>query len=210
MITKMKKYSAAGFSLVELMVVVAIIGILAAVAIPNFNKFQRRARVAETKTALGGVFNAQKSFLAEWEDYCTSLAAIGYSFDGRPRTQLMSGGAINAANAAAPTANCAGRYQSEAVVAAAATTATATWNVLLGAGALCGAAIYGTGCVQPTAATGLPLNLAPAGTAWGSVANAPDTWTAVAATNVGSSADEVWTMTNAKVLTQTVDGVNAN
>ena len=61
--------SAAGFSLLELMVVVAIIGVLAAVAVPRFNIFRARARQAEAKSNLGVIFTLQEAFKIDKEEY---------------------------------------------------------------------------------------------------------------------------------------------
>ena len=58
-----------GFSLLELMVVVAILGILATVAVPRFNIFRARARQSEAKTNLGVIFTLQESFAIEQETY---------------------------------------------------------------------------------------------------------------------------------------------
>lgn len=74
LIAKMKK----GFTLVELMIVVAIIGILAAIAIPNFIKFQARAKQSEAKTNLKGLFQAQKSYFAEHDTYIADFQAVGF------------------------------------------------------------------------------------------------------------------------------------
>lgn len=51
-----------GFTLIELMIVVAIIGILAAIAIPNFLRFQARARQSEVTSNLKALFTGFRGF----------------------------------------------------------------------------------------------------------------------------------------------------
>jgi type IV pilus assembly protein PilA len=58
-----------GFTLIELMIVVAIIGILAAIAVPNFLKFQAKARQTEAKQNLKAIFTSVKSNFAENTQY---------------------------------------------------------------------------------------------------------------------------------------------
>ncbi len=68
-----------GFTLVELMVVVAIIGLLSAVAIPNFQKYQARAKTAEAKLQLSAIYTAEASFFADYNLYHTCLNYMGYN-----------------------------------------------------------------------------------------------------------------------------------
>ena len=58
-----------GFTLVELMIVVAIIGILAAIAIPNFLQFRLKAKTSEAKSNLGAIRSTQVAYFAEWNVY---------------------------------------------------------------------------------------------------------------------------------------------
>ena len=61
-----------GFTLIELMIVVAIIGILAAIAIPNFLRFQLKAKSSEGKTNLAAIRTAEQSYYSEFGSYVSS------------------------------------------------------------------------------------------------------------------------------------------
>lgn len=78
----MKLSNKSGFSLVELMVVVAIIGILATIAVPNFQRFQAKSRQSEARTNLAGLFTSQRAFFSEYGTYHANLRLTGYVPDG--------------------------------------------------------------------------------------------------------------------------------
>jgi len=68
-----------GFTLIELMIVVAIIGILAALAIPNFIRFQARSKQSEVKANLKSAFTAEKAYYQEHDEYSSCIKKIGFS-----------------------------------------------------------------------------------------------------------------------------------
>lgn len=93
-----------GFTLIELMIVVAIIGILAAIAIPNFLRYQAQSRQAEARTNLGGIFVAETSYFGEQSRF-GSFGEIGFALAGTSNRYIYSA-PPNGGAAAAPT-SCA-------------------------------------------------------------------------------------------------------
>jgi type IV pilus assembly protein PilA len=75
----LKQLKKRGFTLIELMIVVAIIGILAAIAIPNFIRFQARSKQGEAKSNLKSMFTAERSFYQEKDRYSGLVDEIGFS-----------------------------------------------------------------------------------------------------------------------------------
>ncbi|WNG14816.1 type IV pilin protein [Cystobacter fuscus] len=67
-----------GFSIIEFLIVVAILSILAAVAIPNFNRFKTNAQQGEAKANLKSWFSAQRAYHQENSRYSENVHTVGF------------------------------------------------------------------------------------------------------------------------------------
>jgi len=67
----------AGFSLIELVVAMALVAILAAIALPTYREHVRKSRRAEAQSYLMAVAARQQQFLVDTRAYAANLGAVG-------------------------------------------------------------------------------------------------------------------------------------
>ncbi|WP_374035288.1 type IV pilin protein [Bdellovibrio bacteriovorus] len=195
-----KRKSQSGFSLVELMVVVAIIGILASIAIPSINKYMAKARQSEAKTNLSSLYTAEKAFFAEYNIYDSRFGAVAYTPEGQLRYNIGFTGGVQAGPANGYT--------------------TAPANTAIAAAGYCGAAgaINANGCAMMNGATGaappaIQATMCPVGgsaAVAGCTTNAAGNFRAGAGARIQSTSaatDDYWTIDDSKVLRNSQNGI---
>ncbi len=77
-LNKMKNQK--GFTLIELMIVIAIIGILAAIAIPQFSAYRKRAYNSAAQSDLKNFITAQEAYYVDESTYCSSETQLVTSY----------------------------------------------------------------------------------------------------------------------------------
>lgn len=152
-----------GFTLVELMVVVAIIGLLSAVAIPNFKKYQAKAKMSEAKLQLSAIYTAEAAFYSDYNMYAQCLVYMGfdpgpewanrYYAVGFTTAAAIDNGAYTAAvNSGLNAADCPQANNGAAGAAAAQSNTNPTRSFPAGKGI--GASIAGVNYIDATATSG--------------------------------------------------------
>lgn len=82
MLSKLVNRTKKGFTLVELLIVVAIIGILSTVGIPAFRKMMQKAKQSEARVNLGNLYTVESAFFSEYGAYGHNLSVMGYEISG--------------------------------------------------------------------------------------------------------------------------------
>lgn len=119
-----KKQGQKGFTLIELMIVIAIIGILAAIAIPNFISYRKRSYDSAAQSDLKNFMTAQEAYFVDYEKY-----ADFESTTGNATTKSVSLGSTDAYISKGVTIDCSAAAEDSYTMTAYHSSGSVTWTV---------------------------------------------------------------------------------
>lgn len=188
------KQSDAGFTLMELMVVVAIVGILTTIAIHGYLTYEIRARQSEAKLRLSSAYAAQTSFYIEAGTFTSCLTSAGF-LDGNGKIHY----AIGFNDAVAPTASCGP------------TTLNQACNYLAydnaGSGIASATCSVGLGSTRFDGIVASQGSSPVTGNVFDNSTIDSDTFTLEAEGNIGGSTSDVWTIDHTKQIVNIQVGI---
>lgn len=175
----MRELGSKGFSLVELMVVVSIVGLLAAIGIPQYAKYQSKARTSEAKAALSALFNAERSFQLEWQQYSVDLKNIGFGVEGSDLRYVTGFQTAQACSGYVTTGGAPAEVttRTQSISTGVDDSGTVNWNTTIGTdGTPIGAAVLVTAAGDCAATTFSAMSIGDPKNTPSALATTSDTW----------------------------------
>jgi prepilin-type N-terminal cleavage/methylation domain-containing protein len=195
-----------GFSLIELLIAVVIVGVLSTVGVPQYRKMVFKSKKSEAQIILGTIFTAESAFFNEYGAYGNNLRKMGASIDG---SQWYVGGFNNAASATCTSFLTAGITPTTALVATVPSfyAADPLPGGLIGLGIDAAGQLTGTRQICQTSATyRVDNSVSPRiFTAFAS-ANLISSDAAATCVSAGSPNCDIWQITHLNSITNTSDG----
>jgi len=88
MLQKLTKNNEKGFTLIELMIVIAIIGILAAIAIPNFIQYRKRSYNTAANADSKNLYTASQAYFTDNPDGATTVLDVYKNYGFRQTSKV--------------------------------------------------------------------------------------------------------------------------